>query len=504
MANLLEGLKQRKLPQWTLGYLTGAWVLLQLMEVVTEPLGLSVEFQRNVLAVAAIGLALTVVLAWYHGEKGKQRVSGTELLIVTVVLGVGGVALATLSGSGFQEAQEAAAAQVAVDDDRAGTSEIPSIAVLPFTNLSADPANDYFSAGLTEEIVSTLSRIDRLDIAARTSSLRFKGSDRDIREIGRALGVQYLLEGGVRKAGDRVRITAQLIDAQSGFEVWSEDFDGSLADVFALQEATALQITHALGLELNPEEMAAVRHRYTWNVEAYDAYLRGWGLLESFHVRVDVPEERLKVARAHFEDALALDPDYALAAAGLSMVESYYVFFGVDAGPDRILRARQLADRALALDAQLPEAHAALAEAQVMASDFLGAIDSFRESLKLDPENAISWCHLAYVCMAQDPPDAAAAELAARESIRRHPTYFWAYFQLARALDLQERYADAVAAIEQAVTLNPEFFGNYYFLGELHLKQGDAAAALEMIETSPYAAELLEEPRFAPLLEGRS
>jgi serine/threonine-protein kinase len=498
MANLLEGLKQRKLPQWTLGYLTGAWVLLQLMEVVTEPLGLSVVFQQNVLAVAAIGLALTVVLAWYHGEKGRQRVSGTELLILAAVLGVGGVALATLSDGGFQEVQ------IALDDGRVGTSQIPSIAVLPFTNLSADPANDYFSAGLTEEIVSTLSRIDRLDIAARTSSLRFKGSDRDIREIGRALGVKYLLEGGVRKAGDQVRITAQLIDAESGFEVWSEDFDGSLADVFALQEATALQITHALGLELNPEEMAAVQHRYTWNVEAYDAYLRGWGLLESFHVRVDVPEDRLKVARAHFEDALALDPDYALAAAGLSMVESYYVFFGVDAGPDRILKARQLADRALALDAQLPEAHAALAEAQVMASDFLGAIDSFRESLKLDPENAISWCHLAYVCMAQDPPDAATAELAARESIRRHPTYFWAYFQLARALDLQDRYADAVAAIEQAVALNPEFFGNYYFLGELYLKQDDAAAALEMIETSPYAAELLEEPRFAPLVEGRS
>lgn len=501
MANLLEGLKQRKLPQWTLGYLTAAWILLQLMEVVTEPLGLSVVFQQNVLAVAAIGLALTVVLAWYHGEKGRQRVSGTELLIVATVLGLGGVALATLSEGGFQEAPQA---QVAIGDGRVGESQIPSIAVLPFTNLSADSANDYFSAGLTAEIVSTLSRIDRLDVAARTAGLRFKDSDRDIREIGRALGVKYLLEGGVRKSGDQVRITAQLIDAESGFEVWSEDFDGSLADVFALQEATALQITHALGLELNPEEMAAVQHRYTWNVEAYDAYLRGWGLLESFHVRVDVPEARLEAARRHFDDALALDPDYALAAAGLSMLESYYVFLGVDASPERILKARQLADRALVLEAQLPEAHAALAEAQVVAGDFVAAIDSFRESLSLDSENAISWCHLASVCLATDPPDAVAAEIAAGEAIRRHPTYFWAYFQLARALDLQDRYADAVAAIEQAVALNPEFFGNYYFLGELYLKQGDAAAALEVIETSPYAAELLEEPRFASLRERRS
>jgi TolB-like protein len=171
-----------------------------------------------------------------------------------------------------------------------------SIAVLPFVNMSDDASNEYFSDGMTEELISKLSRVQDLQVTARTSVARFKGTDKDIREIGEELGVHYVLEGSVRKAGDRVRITAQLINASTGFHVWSDDFDGGLKDVFAVQEKTAFKIAEALDLALSPMEEAAVRRRYTENPGAYDAYLQGWALIESFNPGVDGPA-KLDAAR---------------------------------------------------------------------------------------------------------------------------------------------------------------------------------------------------------------
>jgi len=161
---------------------------------------------------------------------------------------------------------------------------INSIAVLPFENLSPDPENEYFSEGMTEELVGKLSRIQNLQVASRTSAARFRGTNKDIKEIGEELGVQYVLEGSVRKAGDRVRITSQLVDASTGFQLWSDDFDGELKDVFVVQEETALKIAEALDLHLSPQDAENIHRRYTENSQAYDAYLRGWALVESSHL----------------------------------------------------------------------------------------------------------------------------------------------------------------------------------------------------------------------------
>ena len=189
----------------------------------------------------------------------------------------------------------------------------PSIAVLPLQNLSGDPANDYFSDGMTEEISTKLSRIQGLKVASHSSVARFKGTQKDPQEIGRELQVRYLLVGSVRKAGNQVRVNVQSIDSSTGFQVWADDFVGDLKDVFTLQEQTALKIAGALNLRLSPQ------HRYTQNAWAYDAYLRGRALAEYS----DVPE-KLEAARRHFEQALKADPNYALALAGLSLVEQKY------------------------------------------------------------------------------------------------------------------------------------------------------------------------------------
>ncbi|MFQ5927922.1 MAG: protein kinase, partial [Terriglobia bacterium] len=227
----------------------------------------------------------------------------------------------------------------------------PSVAVLPFQNLSADPENEYFSDGMTEEIISKLSRIQQLQVASRTSVARFKGTQKDIKEVGQELGVRYVLEGSVRKAGNRVRITAQLIDTSSGFHLWAEDFQGELKDVFAVQEETALKIAAALNLRLSPQEQRAVQRRTTDNPKAYDAYLRGRALAEHADNR-----EKLEAARRQFEQALEADSDYAPALAGLSLVESAY-YRNLDRSEARRQLAEQLARRALALDPDLPEAH---------------------------------------------------------------------------------------------------------------------------------------------------
>src|SRR5208282_116891 len=175
----------------------------------------------------------------------------------------------------------------------------PSVAVLPLQNLSAEPDSAYFSDGMTDEITTKLSKIEGIDVASHSSVMALKTSDKRAAEIGKALGVRYLLEGSVRKAGDQVRINVHLIDSTTGFQVWADDFVGEMKDVFSLQEQTALKIAGSLNLKLSPQEHQAIQHRYTQNPQAYDAYLRGHALVQ-FSDRRD----KVEAARRDFEEAL--------------------------------------------------------------------------------------------------------------------------------------------------------------------------------------------------------
>jgi TolB-like protein/Flp pilus assembly protein TadD len=341
----------------------------------------------------------------------------------------------------------------------------PSLAVLPFENLSPDPENEYFSDGMTEEITSKLSRIQNLQVAARTSAARFKGSDKDIKEIGTELGVRYVLEGSVRKAGNRVRITAQLIDTASGFHLWAEDFEGELKDVFAVQEETALKIAEALNLRLSPQEQQAVQRRYTDNPEAYDAYLRGQALVEYFSI-----PEKLEAARRHFEQALQLDPDYALALAGLATVDAEYNR-NIDPDPARLQRAEELAQRALTLEPQLARAHIALGQVYGNRYDYVRAAEQMREATQLEPDNPYAWDFLSWALGYQQPPDARGAEEAAREALRLQPNFPGAYYHLGRALLHRQRYEEAIGAFKHSLELSPDFNTGSYGLAQVYLAQ---------------------------------
>jgi serine/threonine protein kinase/Flp pilus assembly protein TadD len=351
----------------------------------------------------------------------------------------------------------------------------PSVAVLPLQNLSAEPDSGYFSDGMTDEITTKLSKIQGIDVASHSSVAALKGSDKSAAEMGKALGVRYLLEGSVRKAGDQVRINVHLIDSTTGFQVWADDFVGEMKDVFSLQEQTALKIAESLNLKLSPQEQQAIQHRYTQNTQAYDAYLRGHALTEHF----DEPE-KLEAARGFFEDALKSDPDYAPALAGLAWVEGL-IYRNINSNPSHLQLAEKFAQRALTIDRQLAEAHLALGTVLTDKYDYVGGAREFRTATELDPDDSHAWDLLSWALGYEQPPEAVAAEKAARRALLLQPVFFGAYYHLGRALYLQQRYPEAIAAFERAREINPTSPTADMGLGQVYLAQGDyekAVAAL--------------------------
>ncbi len=353
----------------------------------------------------------------------------------------------------------------------------PSVAVLPFQNLSGDPNNEYFSDGTTEEIITKLSKIQNLDVASRMAVARFKGTQEDVKQIGKELGVRYILEGSVRKAENRVRISAQLLDTSTGFNLWAEDFDRDLKDVFSVQEETALKIADALNLKLTPQEQQAVGRRYTQNVQAYDAYLRGLAAWRDFS---DVPE-KMEAGRKQFERALQLDPRYAPALAELANLEGLY-YRDVEASKSHLDLAEQYAQRALAIDPSLAEAHIAQGRVYMVQFQYARAADELRLATRSDPENSYAWDSLSWALGYLQPPDGPGAEEAARKALSLAPGSSSYYYHLGRALLLQGRYEDAIAAFEQGRPFSPESHLPDLGLAQVALaqKQFDRAVSLLM------------------------
>jgi eukaryotic-like serine/threonine-protein kinase len=415
----------------------------------------------------------------------------------------------------------------------------PSIAVLPLQNISSEPDSTYFADGMTDEITTKLSKIQGVNVASHSAVTALKSPQSGAVETGRTLGVRYLLEGSVRKSGDRVRINVHLVDASTGFDVWAEDFKGGMQDVFTLQEQTALKIAQALDLKLSPQEKKGLERRFTQNAQAYEAFVIGRALAEH-----DDQPDKLEAARSHFEQALKLDPEYAPALAGLSLVEGYY-YRNVDSQPRHLERAEQLAQRAIAAAPDLTEARLTLAYVQGWKYDYAKAAEILREATRLDPENAHAWDTLSWVLAYEQPPEAVESEKAAQEAIRLEPPLPAAHYHLGRALLLQGRYDEASKAFERGAELGDLSYsdlgeaqvylaqGKYdqaltrllksdqarnaigsYYLSAVYAAKGDkekALAALQKtfnqgyrdfaaIDASPYFASLRSDPRFKQLI----
>jgi serine/threonine protein kinase/Tfp pilus assembly protein PilF len=266
---------------------------------------------------------------------------------------------------------------------RSGTSEegpkTPSIAVLPFANMSNDPEQSYFCDGIAEDIINDLTRIDGLRVAARTTSFAHRAASVDIREIGSQIGVDSVLEGSVRKAGNRLRITAQLIDVSNGYHIWSERWDRDLADVFAIQDEIARAITAALRVKLSTREQKALAKPGTTNLEAYDLFLQG-------RRRIYEGRRALFESRLFLQAAVERDPNFARAHATLALAGIFISQFFPDQAEDLIPQSRHAAERALAIDPDLPEAHTAKAYLLALMGNEDEAEQAFKKALSLNPD----------------------------------------------------------------------------------------------------------------------
>jgi serine/threonine-protein kinase len=350
-----------------------------------------------------------------------------------------------------------------------------TIAVLPFTNMSADEENEYFSDGITEEIINALTRIPTLGVAARTSSFAFKGRDIDVRDVGRQLNVGAVLEGSVRRAGKRIRITAQLVDVSSGYHLWSERFDREMEDVFAIQDEIARSIVDQLRVELadRPADAAMVKPRTT-SLEAYNLYLKG----RYFWVQ---REGGLYRGLECFRQALEKDPDYGPAYAGTADCYNLLGFYGFSAPKDVFPEAKAAAMRALQIDDTLAEAHASLAFATTVFDwAWQDAERGFARAIDLNPGYATAHHWYAEYLMAMGRLAEALAE--ARRAQELDPLGLIINTLVAMIHYLAREYEQATIEGQKVLEMDPDFLPVFIWLGQAYQQRGMYREALDLLE----------------------
>ncbi len=359
----------------------------------------------------------------------------------------------------------------------------PSLAVLPFTNMSGDPEQEYFSDGMTEAIITGLSKLSGLFVIARNSVFTYKGKAVKVQEVSRELGVQYVLEGSVQKADSRVRITAQLVDATTGHHVWAESYDRNLSDIFALQDEVTLKIVLALKVKLTTEEQTRFQRAPTNNLEAYDYYLR-W---VDYYWR-STKETNLQ-ARQMYEKAIALDPQYAAAYASLGATYTVEWIWQWSQDPQTLERAFALTQKAIALDDSLPLAHSVLGWVYVFKKQHERAIAEGEQAITLAPNDAEGHANLGIILNLAGRPEEAMRLV--EKAIRLNPRYPAQYLvNLGWAYTLTRQYEEAIAVLKRAITRNPDLLPAYVFLAvvysESSREEEARAAAAEVMRISPH------------------
>src|SRR5437588_4411112 len=386
-------------------------------------------------------------------------------------------ALAKMPADRFATAGQFARALNAPDEATLDSEGGESIAVLPFANLSGDPDFEYFSEGIAEEIINALTQLPGLRVAARTSSFAFRGQGIDLAEVGAKLKVGTVLEGSVRRAGNRLRISAQLVKVGDGYHLWSERYDREMTDVFAIQDEIAKAIAGRLQVGLDGGEAASLVTPATGNLDAYHLCLRGRYLLAQRGLG-------LKKALECFDQALALDPNYALAHAGLAEACTVLVQYGLAPAGAFRAKARAAACRALELAPQLAEAHAAAGTVSfVIDWDWVTAARELRQAIVLNPRYVIARLWLSYyLVFVEDRFEDGIAH--GRRAVELDPLSPLPSMQLGMSLIGAGRLEEAVAPLERAAALAPTMFLPPIHLGLLYNELGRKEEAIRSVEAA--------------------
>ncbi len=488
-----ERMRRRKVVQWGLAYLAGAWGLLQGIGFVADAFRWPAVTTQVATLAFLIGLPVVLVLAWYHGDRGEQRVSAAELTIITLLFLLGGGLFWRYEQA--RDAQSPPAVTVAPSLAPAIPADPrPSIAVIPFDNRSADPEDAFFVDGVHDDLLTQLAKLGAFRVIARTSVEHFRDSRLTMREIGEKLGATKILEGGIQRAGGRIRVTVQLVDAPTDTQQWAESYDRDLtvANLFAIQSEVAAAIADALETRLTPAQQARVAVAPTQNLTAWEDYQLGRQWLEKR------TSAGVTAAIDHFEKAVAADPDFALAHAALGaafVIQGAYEFI-----PSRraYARAEEPIDRALALDPDLAEARAALGVLHTLRGNLVGGEAELRKAIKLNPNYATA--HQWYSSVLTDLGRVDEALQAAEKAQALDPLSVVINNNLGNLLGSAGRTEQALAAFRRAIAIDPSLPIGYTSLAAAHaVLQGRFDEGIPLLEE---AAELDPSDVYAVSYQG--
>jgi serine/threonine protein kinase/tetratricopeptide (TPR) repeat protein len=361
-----------------------------------------------------------------------------------------------------------------------------SIAILPFKNMSADPEQEYFCEGLAEELINALTQIKELRVVARTSAFSFKGKEIDIREIGRKLDVKTVLEGSVRKSGTRLRITAQLINIADGFHLWSERFDRELTDIFAIQDEISAAIMEKLKLEFLQEEEEGMVKRYTQDFEIYNLYLKG------LYWRRTLDVDRVKKSVACFKQIIEKNPDYAPAYAALGYAYLALSSYGPVSSGDVYPEAKRSAQKAIALDDELVEAHEALAAVHIYFEwDWESGKKHLEKAMELNPGYAWIYFHLANIYLWRKELDNAVCAL--EKVIDLDPLNVAAHRNLGEVYLYAGQLDKAAEVLNRAIEMDPDFVYTHTLLGLVYMRKQKYREALRKIKKDSLMKDLRDQ-----------
>jgi TolB-like protein len=464
-------LKRRNVFRVGAAYAIVAWLLVEVASVLLPTFEAPAWVMKAFSTLVILGFPLALIFAWAFEltPEGLKRetavdpdgsithVTGRKLdfaIIGLLVIAVGFLVIDNYILEAEPEPVVVTAESVAQEK---------SIAVLPFVNMSADPDQDYFADGIAEELLNTLVRFEGLKVAGRTSSFSFKNSDADLKTIGEALKVGSILEGSVRKAGNRVRITAQLINAEDGFHLWSETYDREFGDIFAIQDEITRSIASALRIELGVPAQQSLNPGRTTNAEAFTAYLRGLELQRKPSIRT------MQAARDWHKRAIELDPDFADAHVRLAVAYAYLFDYGVMSRKASEGPTRAAIERALELDPRSSGAYAALGVFRQTIGKMAGAEAAYQRAIELNPTDSNAYLLYADFLLESLSKPAEAVRYAekavALDPLSPESRSLWG---LALALAVAGRTDEGIQLLLSNIELDPEFVGNYWRLGEVY------------------------------------
>jgi len=437
-----EQLKRSMLFRIVVVYAAVAFVLWQAMEIAVPALNLPAWTLKFVVVATLAGFPIVVLLALAFQVKSTGRIVPPP-----------GKA-AELSPGGLR-----------------------SVAVLPFANLSADPDNEYFSDGVTEDIITHLCKISDLKVISRASVMQYKSTEKNLRQISQELGVTTVIEGSVRRAADRVRITAQLVDARTDQHLWAENYDRELTDIFAIQSDVALRIADALKATLSPDVRARIKREPTGDLEAHNSYLLGkfyWNKRTG---------EGFQRAIEHFEGAIELDPDYAIAYSGLADCYNLLPFYG-DAHPGQAHpKARAAALKALEIDDTLAEAHTSYAFVESWYDwDWSRAEAAFESAIALNPSYAQAHHWHAWYLTARQQPHQAIARVTTALSL--DPLSLIINTDMGDLYYYARTYDEAIAQHEKTLQMDSTFWPAHVNLGRAYVQAGRIDEAIESLRAA--------------------